>query len=263
MRPFVPRTNEDGVTTIGWNNRVSPVRSSPSPPKTPIAMASACQAPPRPQSSVTVPAGCDASKKGALPGPHRPPPDVDMNDAEAEASTRQPAPEASTPTFKPSNTLSEMSCFITSMLGPAALSKTHPGFVPEPLLVQLALVRKLEGIHATILSVKATADHAQQVASAALNMASAATSAATRSYAQTAAAPPPKAHPTRNRPAAQPLAAQDPKPTGTRTKAHLPLLLPLPAPEAKNLLPVLRTPRPKARPPRQPIHRPSADSSLP
>ena len=46
---------------------------------------------PRPQSSVTVPVGGDASKKRALSGPLRPPPDVHMNDAEAEARYCSPA----------------------------------------------------------------------------------------------------------------------------------------------------------------------------
>ena len=88
------------------------------------------------------------------------------------------------------------------MLGPAALSSTTPGFAPDSYLVQLALARKLEDIYATILSVKATADHAQQVASSAqqaassaLNMASAATAAAasacpnSRRYPKTAPEP--------------------------------------------------------------------------
>ena len=163
-------------------------------------MASACQALPRPQSSVTVPGDGDATKKRALSGPLRPPPDVHMNDAEAEASTRQPAPEASASTFNPANSVSDLKSFITSVLGPTALSSIPRGFAPESYLIQLALARKLEDIHATILNVKATADHAQQVASSAqqaessaLNMASAATAAAasaSRTYAQTAAATP-------------------------------------------------------------------------
>ena len=59
--------------------------------------------------------------------------------------------------------------------------------------IQLAHAKKLEDIHATILSVKAKANHAQQVSSSAINMASAATAAtaaASRMYAQTAAATP-------------------------------------------------------------------------
>ena len=176
-----------------------PAQSSPSPHKTPIAVASACQAPPRPQSSVKVPVGGDASKKRTLSGPLRPPPDVQMNDAEAEAIAHQLAPDC-TPAFNPADVVSDLSSFVSSVLGCTAgstISTLSPDPTPE-LLIQLALAKKLQDIHATILSVKAKADHAQQVASSALNMASAAVNAS-RTYAQTAAtAAPPKPPPSQN-----------------------------------------------------------------
>ena len=209
-------------------------------------MASACQAPPRPQSSVTVPVGGDASKKRALSGPLRPPPDVHMNDAEAEAIAHQLAPDC-TPAFNPDNMIPGLISFVSGTLGCASNSVSPSGSYLDPLLVQLALAKKLEDIHATILSVKAKADHAQQVASSVLNMASAAASAS-RTYAQTAAAAVPL----------KPPPSQTPDPLA---KPHQPLLLlppPPPVPEGRSLLQLLPPP-PRSRPAR----RPSADSSPP
>ena len=80
-------------------------------------MASACQAPPCPQTSVTVPVGGDTSKKGALSGPLRPPPDVQMNDAEAEAIAHQLAPDC-IPAFNPADVVSDLSSFVSSVLAP-------------------------------------------------------------------------------------------------------------------------------------------------
>ena len=184
-----------------------------------------------------------------------------MNDAEAGAIAHQLAPEISALTFNPDSAVADLSSFVSRVLGCTVGTANPSGTTPSPLLVQLTLAKKLQDIQATILNAKA--DHAQQVASAALNMASVATStatsAATRSYAQTAAVPPPKAQ---NRPATQSPAAQDLKPTGTKAPPPPPLPL-LPVPEARNLLQlaVLRAPLPKAL--HQPIHPPSADSSLP
>ena len=151
----------------------------------------ACQAPPRPLSSVTVPVGGDANKKGALSHP-----DVHMNDAEAEAMLTslhlKLRPPPSTPPTWP------LTCNPSlSMLGCTALSATPSGIAPNPRLIQLALAKPLEGIQATILSVKAKDDHAQQISPSALKMvpaAAAAAASATRTYTPTAAVtlkPPP------------------------------------------------------------------------
>ena len=193
--------------------RLPPVRSSPSTPKTLIAMASACQAPARPQSSVTVPVGGDASKKRALSGPLRPPPDVRMNRAEAEAIAHQLAPDY-TPAFNSDNVIPDLISFVSRTLSCSSNSISPSGSYVDRLLVQLALAKKLEDIHATILSVKAKADHAQQVASSALNIASAAASAS-RTYTQTVAtAAPLKLPPSQNpRPTDKaPPTASQPKP---------------------------------------------------
>ena len=200
-------------------------------------MASACQAPLRPQSPVTVPASDDANKKRVLEGSPRPPPDVPMNDAEAEA-TQQLASEAFT-AFNLADTVSVLSSFVSSMLGCDAGSKV--GSIPPvtssspDLLIQLAIAKKLEDIHATVLRVKAKADHAQQVASTTLNMASVAASTS-RMYAQTAAAaalaPPPnppaqakptkaKASPTRPPPAVPATSAR-----GNKASASAPAATP-------------------------------------
>ena len=174
-------------------SRLHPVRSSPS------ANCHGFGVPgtPPPQPSVTVPVGGDASKKRALSGPLRPPPDVHMNDAEAEAIAHQLAPDC-TPAFNPDNVIPDLISFVSRTLSCASNSVSPSGSYVDPLLVQSALAKKLEDIHATILSVKAKADHAQQVASSALNIASAAASAS-RTYAQTAAAAaPPKPPPSQN-----------------------------------------------------------------
>ena len=112
-----------------------------------------------------------------------------------------------------------------SMLGCTALSAIPSGIAPNPRLIQLALAKPLEGIQATILSVKAKDDHAQQISSSALKMvpaaAAAAAASATRTYTPTAAVtlkPPPS--PT----------AQIPR-TKASAPPPLPPLLP-PAPEA-------------------------------
>ena len=128
-----------------------------------------------------------------------------MNDAEAEAIAHQLARDC-TPAFNPDNVIPDLISFVSRTLSCDSNSVSPSGSYVDPLLLQLALAKKLEDIHATILSVKAKADHAQQVASSALNMASA---AASRTYAQTAAAAaPPKPPP-----------SQNPRPTG---KAPLP-----------------------------------------
>ena len=170
-------------------------------------MASACQAPLRPQSPVTVPAGDEANKKRVLEGSPRPPPDIPMCDATSIAhQLSSEAPAA----LNPDDVVSDLSSFVSSVLGCAAGSAIDtllPDSTQTPaLLIQLALAKKLQDVHTTILSVKAKADHAQQVASTALNMASAAASASW-TYAQTAAAaappPPSKPHPNQSHPAAQ------------------------------------------------------------
>ena len=190
--------------------RLPHVRSSPSPPIPPIAMASACQAPLRPQSPVTVPAGDEANKKQVLEGSPRPPPDVPMCDATSIAHQLSSEAPAIPATLNPEDVVSDLSSFVSSVLGCAAgsaIDTLAPDSTQTPaLLIQLAFAKKLQDIHTTILSVKAKADHAQQVASTALNMASAAASAS-RTYAQmaAAAAPPPssKPHPNQSQPAAQ------------------------------------------------------------
>ena len=104
-----------------------------------------------------------------------------MKDAEAEVIAHQLAPDCTA--FNPADVVSDLSSFVSSVLGCNAGSAIST-FSPDPTrtLIQLALAKKFQDIHATILSVKAKANHAQQVASSALNMASAAVSAS-RTYA--------------------------------------------------------------------------------
>ena len=78
------------------------------------------------------------------------------------------------------------------------------------LLIYLAIAKKLEDLQTTITNANAKADHAQQVATSALNTASA---AASRTYAQTAAIAAPAKPPANQSRPAQPSAAQTP--TGT------------------------------------------------
>ena len=106
-----------------------------------------------------------------------------MNDAEAEASAHQLTPDC-TPAFNTADAVSDLSSFVSNVLGctaGSAISTLTPDPSPE-LLIQLSLAKMLQDIRATILSVKAKAeaDHAQQVASSALNIASAAQSASRR-----------------------------------------------------------------------------------
>ena len=79
-----------------------------------------------------------------------------MNDAEAEAIAHQLAPDC-TPAFNPADVVSDLSSFVSSVLGctsGSAISILSPDPTPE-LLIQLALAKELQDIHATILSVKA------------------------------------------------------------------------------------------------------------
>ena len=99
-----------------------------------------------------------------------------MNDAEAEAIAHQLAPETFAPAFNPANVVSGLNPFVSSVLGSTAVpaSSNPTSFAPDSLTIQLALAKRLEDIHAAILSVKAKTDHAQQIASSALSVASAA-----------------------------------------------------------------------------------------
>ena len=86
--------------------------------------------------------------------------------------------------YNPIDVVPDLTAFVSGLLGPAAGSIVASIESPTPdLLIHLALVRKLELIHATVLSVKAKADHAHQVAISALNVASTAANTS-RTYAR-------------------------------------------------------------------------------
>ena len=84
-----------------------------------------------------------------------------MNDAKAKAIAHQLAP-ACTPAFNPADAVYDLSPFVSSVLGCSAGSAIST-LSPDPTLIQLALAKKLQDIHATILSVKAKADHARKL----------------------------------------------------------------------------------------------------
>ena len=217
-------------------------------------MASASQRPLQPQSSITVTIGGDSNKKQVLAGSPPFSTDTLMSDA-----GHQPEPEPAYPsTYNLADVVPDLSAFVSDMLGRNAGSSVASFPFSSELLIQLALAKKLENIHATILSIKAKADHAQQVPSSALNMASAATSAS-QTYAQMAATAP------RNRPRVK--AALLPRPPNP--KPHTPpplqlLLLPQvpPAPEARSLLYWQLLP-PRWHPLHQPTLQRNADFSPP
>ena len=164
--------------------------------------------------------------------------------SDAEANGHQPEPEPThPPTYNLADVVPDLSAFVSDVLGRnAASGSAVASFPSSELLIQLALAKKLENIHATILSIKAKADHAQQVASSALNMASAAASAS-QTYAQMAATAPPKSPPSQGRPTARVPKPKAPSPPGV--PALQPLLLPHrahqipPASEARSQLQLL------------------------
>ena len=170
-------------------------------------MASACQAPLRPQSPVTVTVGGDSNKKRVLEGSIAPPPSTDtqMDDGASEANGHQPEPAIGTPApaYNPADVVSDLSAFVSNMLGHNAGSRftsSTTSFSPSDLespmlLIYLAIAKKLEDLQTTTTNANAKADHAQQVATSALNTASAAANAS-RTYAQMTATPsPPKPPP--------------------------------------------------------------------
>lgn len=99
-----------------------------------------------------------------------------MHDATAEAHDRQPEPELAHPpapssSYNPADAIPRPPAPAPGLLGPAAGTTVAAIESLKPdLLIHLAFARKLELIQASILSVKARADHAQLVASSALNM---------------------------------------------------------------------------------------------
>ena len=122
-------------------------------------MASASQTPLRPQSSVTVTAGGDSNEKRVLTG--SPPLFTDTPMSDAEANGHQPEPEPThPPTCNLADVVPDLSAFVSDVLGRNAGSAVVY-FPSSELLIQLALAKKLENIHATILSIEAKADHAQ------------------------------------------------------------------------------------------------------
>src|SRR6266699_833090 len=98
-------------------------------------MASACQAPLRPQSPVTITVGGDTNKKRVLEGSIAPPPSTDTQMGDAEANAHQaelePASEISAPTFNPADAFSDMASFVSSMLGRTASSALSPQGLPD------------------------------------------------------------------------------------------------------------------------------------
>ena len=119
-------------------------------------MASARQAPLRPQSPVTVPAGDEANKKRALEGSPRPPPDVPMCDAASIAHQLSSEAPASPAALNPDDVVSDLSSFVSSVLGcvaGSAIDTLPPDSTQTPaLLIQLAIAKKLQDIHTTILT---------------------------------------------------------------------------------------------------------------
>ena len=165
-----------------------------------------------------------------------------MHDATAEAEAHgQPElahPPAPSSAYNPADVVPDLTAFVSGLLGPlagttvAAIDKYTPD-----LLIHLALVKKLELIHATLLSVKAKADHAQQTATSALNVASAAASTWTYAQATAALLKPPLAPPT-----PKPRASAAPK-----TPASKPKKTPATSPTPSEPLPQWRpTRRPSA-----------------
>ena len=161
-----------------------------------------------------------------------------MHDA---AGGRQPEPELARPPASnyannPIDVVPCLTAFLSGLLSPAAGSTVASIESPTPdLLIHLALFIKLKLIYATVLSIKAKADHAQQVATSALNVASAAN---TQTYAQATAAllkPPPTPPTSKPRaPAAPetPAAPQTPSSKPKKNPATSPTPSELPAPAA-------------------------------
>ena len=118
-----------------------------------------------------------------------------MHDAAAEADGRQLEPELARPpapnsAYNPIDVVPGLAAFVASLLGPAAGSAVAS--IESPTadhLIHFALARKLELIHVTVLSIKAKADHAHQVATSAINVASTAANTS-RTYAQETVVPP-------------------------------------------------------------------------
>ena len=225
-------------------------------------MALASQTLLRPQSPVTVSVGGDTNKKRVLEGSIAPPPSTDTQMDNAAANGHQPVPEPAArspptpaPAYNPDDVVSDLSTFVTDLLGHSAGSKVAALSSPESrtpeLLIQLAITKKLEEIHSAILNARAKADHAQQVATSALNVASAAASAS-RSYAQMAATPPKSKPPT-------PPSIAKPTASATANGPALPRTPPTPKPKKARVAndPPDAPPKPPATAPSPPAYSPA------
>ena len=161
--------------------------------------------------------------------------------SDAVANGRQPEPEPTRPStpYNLADVVPDLPASVSDVLGRNVGSAVASLPSSPELLIHLALAKKLEDIHTTILSVKAKADHAQQVASSALDMASV-TASAPRTHARVAAAPPKPKPPCYS----SPQTYTPPPPLPLSPLPLLPLLSP--APEARSpfqLLPPCLPPR--------------------
>ena len=113
-------------------------------------MASASQTPLRPQSPTTITVGGDTNKKRVLEGSISPPPSTDTQMDDAAANGHQPVPEPAAhppptpaPAYNPDNAVSDLSIFVSDLLGRDAgsmVASIDPSSRAD-LLIQLAITK--------------------------------------------------------------------------------------------------------------------------